>query len=65
MGLQHLYRASLGQDNTQQQLVTDLLHRAFGGSMSKLVMQALATKKTSAKELRAIRRLLADTATKE
>jgi BlaI family transcriptional regulator, penicillinase repressor len=59
LGLQHLYRAVQSQEDTQRQLVTDLLHRAFGGSMSNLVMQALATKKTSPKELRAIRRLLA------
>jgi len=35
-----------------------LLERAFGGSTSTLVMQALAAKRTSPDELREIRRLL-------
>jgi predicted transcriptional regulator len=63
---QHAYRARTSETDTQKQLLTDLLHRAFGGSMSQLVMQALATKKASAEELRAIRQLLGtDTAKKE
>jgi hypothetical protein len=40
--------------------VGDLLARAFGGSATKLVMQALASKPASDAELREIRRLLAD-----
>ena len=55
---QHAYRARAGEADTQKQLLTDLLHRAFGGSMSQLVMQALATKKASDEELQAIRRLI-------
>jgi predicted transcriptional regulator len=51
----HVYRARLSEDQTQRQLVRDLLDRAFGGSASKLVMQALATKRASADELRDIR----------
>ncbi len=51
----HIYRARLSEDQTQRQLVRDLLDRAFGGSASKLVMQALATKRASADELRDIR----------
>jgi len=35
-----------------------LVDRAFGGSPSQLVMQALAAKPASAEELREIRRLL-------
>ena len=54
----HVYHARLSQDQTQRQLVRDLLDRAFGGSSSKLVMQALATKRASAEELGEIRRLL-------
>src|SRR5436190_21269878 len=34
----HLYTASLAQDRTQQQLVSDLMHRAFGGSAGAPVM---------------------------
>jgi len=51
----HVYRARLSEEQTQRQLVRDLLDRAFGGSASKLVMQALATKRASAEELREIR----------
>jgi predicted transcriptional regulator len=55
---QHVYRARYSETQTQRQLLKDLLDRAFGGSMSQLVMQALATKKASPEELRAIRDLL-------
>jgi BlaI family transcriptional regulator, penicillinase repressor len=53
-----VYRAVLRQEETQRQLVTDLLEKAFGGSAKMLVMQALATRKTSEKELAQIERLL-------
>jgi predicted transcriptional regulator len=51
----HIYRARLSEETTQRQLVRDLLDRAFGGSAGKLVMQALATKRASAEELKDIR----------
>ena len=54
----HIYQARLSQEQTQRQLVRDLLDRAFGGSSSKLVMQALATRRASAEELSEIRKLL-------
>jgi predicted transcriptional regulator len=54
----HVYEARVPQEQTQQQLVGDLLDRAFNGSASNLVMQALATKKTSAEELTKIRQML-------
>jgi BlaI family transcriptional regulator, penicillinase repressor len=54
----HVYRARLTEDQTQRQLVRDLLDRAFGGSASKLVMQALATRRASADELRDIRKAI-------
>jgi BlaI family transcriptional regulator, penicillinase repressor len=54
----HGYRTRLTQEQTQQQLVNDLLEKAFGGSASELVMQALAAKPASADELAQIRRLL-------
>src|SRR6185369_6985704 len=37
----HVYQSMLTQEETQQQLVGDLLDKAFGGSASQLVMQAL------------------------
>ena len=54
----HVYHPRLTEQQTQQQLIRDLLDRAFGGSSSKLVMQALATERASAEELREIRKLL-------
>ena len=54
----HVYRARLSEETTQRQLLRDLLDRAFGGSSSKLVMQALATKRASAEELRDIRKAI-------
>jgi len=54
----HVYRPRLSEDQTQRQLVRDLLDRAFGGSASKLVMQALATRRASADELRDIRKAI-------
>jgi predicted transcriptional regulator len=57
-GRVHLYRAAAAQEETQRHLIRDLLDRAFGGSASQLVMQALAARPASAAELREIRRLL-------
>jgi predicted transcriptional regulator len=54
----HVYQAAYTEDQTQRQLVSDLLDRAFDGSAAKLVLQALATNKTSPEELDEIRKLL-------
>jgi BlaI family penicillinase repressor len=54
----HVYEAAYSEDQTQRQLVTDLLERAFGGSASKLVLQALATSKATPKELAEIKKIL-------
>ena len=43
----HIYQPRLTEEQTQRQLVRDLLDRAFGGSASKLVMQALAAKRAT------------------
>jgi len=51
----HIYEARYSEQRTQRQLLTDLMERAFGGSPAKLVMQALASKRTSVEELDAIR----------
>src|SRR5689334_9743462 len=58
LGLQHVYSARRTEEDTQRQLVKDLLDRAFDGSTSQLVMQALATTAASPEELKEIRRLL-------
>jgi predicted transcriptional regulator len=54
----HIYHARLSEEQTQRQLVRDLLDRAFGGSASKLVMQALSARRATPEELGEIRRLL-------
>jgi BlaI family penicillinase repressor len=53
-----IYRARHSQDQTQQQLLRDLVQRAYGGSVRALVMHALGTKKSSPEELEAIEKLL-------
>jgi len=55
---QHLYRSRHPEEETQRRLLVDLLDRAFGGSTTKLIVQALASRRASAEELREIRRLL-------
>jgi predicted transcriptional regulator len=54
----HVYQARYAEEQTQRQLVQDLLARAFGGSTEKLVMQALSTARASQADLDEIRRLL-------
>ena len=54
----HVYRAALAEEQTQRQLVRHLVERAFGGSATKLVLQALATEKASAEDIRQMRALL-------
>lgn len=54
----HVYEARLAREQTQRQLIGDLLDRAFDGSATKLVMQALNAKRTSAEELTRIRKML-------
>ena len=54
----HVYKARVPQEQTQRQMVRDLLRRAFNDSASQLVMQALASKKTPPEELAQIRQLL-------
>lgn len=57
-GRVHRYSAAAAEEETQRQLVEDLVKRAFGGSAAKLMVQALATKRASASELAEIRKLL-------
>jgi BlaI family penicillinase repressor len=54
----HVYRAKMRQEQTQRQLLGDLLDRLFNGSPSQLVMQALSSKRTSPAELARIREML-------
>lgn len=54
----HVYEAACSKEETQQQLVTGLLKRAFAGSTAQLVMQALSAKRASRSELEQIKKLL-------
>lgn len=53
-----VYAARQSEEETQRQLVGDLLHKAFGGSTKRLVLQALAGRSVDERELRRVERLL-------
>lgn len=53
-----VYRARHSRQKTQQQLLKDLVQRAFDGSVKSLIMQALSTTKSSPEDLEAMERLL-------
>lgn len=54
----HLYAPAVPAEKTKRQMVGDFIDRVFGGSVHELVLQALGSRKVSAKELKAIRKLL-------
>ena len=54
----HVFAPSQPEEKTQRQLVDDLLDRAFGGSVQKLVLQALSGRKPTREELTELRRML-------
>src|SRR5688500_8599690 len=56
----HVYFPAGSEEQTQRQLVKDLMDRVFDGSARKLVLQALAAKKASSEEVAEIRALLGD-----
>jgi predicted transcriptional regulator len=56
----HVYEARLPRDQAQRTLVADLLDRAFEGSMSRLLLQALSSRKATPEELSEIRKILKD-----
>lgn len=56
----HVYQAARSEEQTQRQVVGHLLERLFSGSATKLVMQALATKKATPAELQEIRKILGE-----
>lgn len=53
-----VYRPARNQASTQRGMLRDLIERAYDGSASSLVMQALANERATAGELAEIRRLL-------
>jgi predicted transcriptional regulator len=54
----HVYEACASEGDTQKQLVSGLLQKAFGGSASKLVLQALSAKRATPEELAEIKRIV-------
>ena len=56
----HIYTAMASEEQTQRQLVKDLVDRAFGGSAAALVLQALNAEGATPAELREIRKLIDD-----
>jgi predicted transcriptional regulator len=56
----HRYAPKLPRERTEQQMVGDLVDRAFGGSASRLVMRALSSRPATMDELEEIRQLLDD-----
>ena len=53
-----IYRASSSRERTQREILSDLIQRVYDGSVKSLVMHALTTKRSSAKDLEAIEKLL-------
>ena len=54
----HVYEAGAPQEETQRQLLQDLMEQAFAGSASQLVMQALSSRRATPEEIEKIRKLL-------
>jgi predicted transcriptional regulator len=52
------YRAAVSAARTQQQIISDLVDRLFGGSAARLVLHALSSRKTSPEELAEIQALV-------
>ena len=54
----HVYEARTPKEQTQRQIASDLLKRAFDGSAKSLVLGALSAQPASAAELAEIRHML-------
>ena len=54
----HIYRPLIDREYVRQRLAGTLMNRAFGGSLRKLMVGALGSKKTSEEELDELRRVL-------
>ena len=53
-----IYTTCVPQEQTQRQLVKDLLKRAFGGSLRQMVMHALPDEEATNEELEQLEQLL-------
>ena len=54
----HVYTAAVSEATTRENLLSDFVDRAFGGSSLALVLQALSTTRATPAELEQIRRLI-------
>ncbi len=54
----HIYSPAISEENTQTQVVGNLVDKLFSGSAEKLVMRALSAKEVSPKELANIKKLI-------
>jgi len=54
----HVYKAAVNESSIQDAMIHKLMHAAFSGSASQLVMQALGTGDTSKEELQKIKVLI-------
>lgn len=57
-GKSHLYFSNIKKEETRGKLLDRFLDTAFAGSASGLLMQLLGNKKTSAKEIEEIKRII-------
>ena len=57
-GKAHVFRAVQPQTETQKNLVTDLIEKAFRGSALRLVQHVLESKPASADEIKEIRKMI-------
>lgn len=53
-----LYAPAIPEEQTQKQIVDDLVQKVFGGSARKLVLRAVQSEKVTSQELAEIRKLL-------
>jgi predicted transcriptional regulator len=57
-GRLHIYEPLIQEGATRNALINKMIDAAFGGSATKLVLQALGNHKTTPEELREIRQLI-------
>ena len=57
-GFKHVYKPAVSAENTEKQIVGEMLDKVFSGSAQRLVMRLLSSKQVTAEELKKIRQLL-------
>ncbi|HRT50578.1 MAG TPA: BlaI/MecI/CopY family transcriptional regulator [Anaerohalosphaeraceae bacterium] len=55
-----VFRPAMSQSRAQVGLVDDLMQRAFGGAVDRLVMAALESRKVSKKDIEQIKKLIGE-----